>query len=80
MGERGLFTTHIVSSTNTCKFEGVDKRPKDCPNNPLKNPENHRPNVCADCPNNREIFKVAQQELPSIHIAGKQEMFAKKPI
>ena len=43
-----------------CPLEGIDGKPSDCPNNPLKHPENHRPQICSGCPDNPELWKVAE--------------------
>lgn len=61
-----------LDGSDACGFEGVEKRPIDCSNNPWRHPENYRPNVCLQCPGDSEIWKVAQMPLPLTHIIFKQ--------
>ncbi|OGH37652.1 MAG: hypothetical protein A3B44_00065 [Candidatus Levybacteria bacterium RIFCSPLOWO2_01_FULL_38_21] len=61
-----------LEGSDACGLEGVRERPMDCPNNPWRHPENHRPGICRQCPGNSEIWKVAKGPLPPIHIQTKQ--------
>lgn len=69
------------SVSNACGLEGVETRPQDCPNNPWRHPENHRPAVCAQCPGDPNIWQVAKDLLPLVHIRTKQggEIILPKP-
>ncbi|MCL5113649.1 MAG: hypothetical protein M1372_00565 [Patescibacteria group bacterium] len=62
----------IDSSSDSCGFEGMGTRPLDCPNNPWRYPENHRPAICAQCPGNPNIWRAASEPLPLVYIGTKQ--------
>ncbi|OGH15067.1 MAG: hypothetical protein A3H50_02180 [Candidatus Levybacteria bacterium RIFCSPLOWO2_02_FULL_37_10] len=71
----------INEGSDVCGLEGVGERPVDCPNNPWRYPENHRPAICQKCPGDQEIWKVAKEPLPLVHIRTKQggEIILPKP-
>ena len=60
------------ANSNDCILEEFADRPKNCPNNPFKNPDNYRPGICEKCPKNPEIWKTAQFFLPKQYIFFKQ--------
>lgn len=62
----------IDKGSDTCGFEGVGTRPLDCPNNPWRHPENHRPRICQQCPGDPDIWQVAKEKLPANYIGLKQ--------
>lgn len=61
-----------LDGSNACGLEGVEGRPSDCPNNPMKHPENHRPQICSGCLDNPELWKVAEMPLNKKYIRIKQ--------
>ncbi len=65
----------------SCALEGIEERPNECPNNPWRHPDNHRPKICQQCPGDPEIWKVARSPLSPIHIKTKQagEIIFPKP-
>lgn len=71
MRENGRFPGTLYDTKN-CVLEGFADRPKDCPNNPVKYPDNYRPEICRQCPKNPEIWKTAREYLPSRYIFWKQ--------
>jgi hypothetical protein len=64
----------VPSNSKDCGLEGVGSRPKDCPNNPWKKPENHRPNICGGCPADENLWQVAKEPLPAKYIELKQKI------
>lgn len=58
--------------SNDCILETFAGRPKDCPNNPYKYPNNYRPKICMQCPLNPEIWKISLSSLPEQYILFKQ--------
>ena len=57
-----------TGAENSCGLEGVKGRPVDCKNNPWRYPDNHRPDLCRQCPTNKRIPKIAEEPLSPIYI------------
>lgn len=79
--ENEKFPTKLDEGSDACGLEGVGERPVDCPNNPWRHPENHRPRICQQCPSDPNIWKIAKQPLPLIYLRIKQseEIILPKP-
>lgn len=81
MDKREQASIRINEGSNVCGLEGVGERPMDCPNNPWRHPENHRPRVCQQCPGDPEIWQVAKLPLSATLLKTKQgrEIILPKP-
>ena len=67
---------YIIPDTNICVWQGRKGRGNTCPNNPVLNPEQHRPDICTKCLIYPSIAASTKKELPHIYeIIRQQRLF-----
>lgn len=70
---------YIIPGTDICGLEGQQGRGNTCPNNPVRDPDQHIPKICRLCPEYPRIAYSTKSDLPPSYVPRRRQDNKTKP-